>query len=88
MTDVAQTIDWIRKNSDLTDLTQVTYFEGYLETVGKVVVEVHDRGEDDQLRYTIHARTVDLPVKKTANSNAEADLEVAIATTNWQDLRP
>lgn len=86
MENVGTVIDQIRKASDIASLSQVTIFHGYLETVGKVEIEVHDRGEDDDLRYSIHAKTLDLPKQKTANSHAEADLETAIATTHWYQL--
>lgn len=86
MENVKSVLDQIRKASDMASLSQVTMVHGYLETVGKVEIQIHDRGEDDDLRYSIHARTLDLEKPKTANSNAEADLETAIATTHWYQL--
>lgn len=81
-------LDAIGAASGMDSLSKVTIVHGYRDGVGKVVIELHDRGEADPLRYSVHAYTLDLPERRTTNSNAEADLDTAIATTHWDALMP
>lgn len=81
-----QIISQIQKVSEITELAQVTTFEGYLEGAGKIEVSIRDRGEGEQYRYSVYARTLDLPVQKTATGNPERELDTAIATTHWYQL--
>lgn len=87
MENVAQTLEQISKATGMDGLSQVTMVHGYLDQVGKVEIEIHDRGEDDDLRYAVVARTLDLPVQKSATGNPEADLDTAIALVHWGDLK-
>lgn len=80
-------MDMIKKYGQFTDVSEVKYFEGFLDNVGKVIIEVHDRGPDDDLRYAVVARTVDLEKERTATGNPAADLDVVMATVHWDQLK-
>lgn len=82
-----QIIEKIQSASEITELAQVTTFEGYLEGAGLVEVTIRDRGEGEQYRYNVFARTKDLDVQKTATGNPERELDTAIATTHWYQLK-
>lgn len=86
MTNVAKTLELISNATEMHGLSQVTIVHGYLDGVGKVEVEIHDAGENDDRRYSIWAKTLELDVQKTATGNPEPELDTAIAVVHWGDL--
>lgn len=76
--EITEIINAIKKNSPLTEPYHVTTFRSELEGVGRVEVEIHDRGEDDNLRYGVVARTLDLDTPLSEASNAEESIEDAV----------
>ena len=88
MENLTQILEQVSSASGMHGLSQVTTLHGYLEEVGKVEIESHDRGEDDDLRYAVYAKTLDLPEEKTATGNPASELDTAIATTHWYQLKP
>lgn len=80
-------IDQIKKFGEMTSVSQVTTFHGYLEGVGKIEIEILDNGEADHLRYAVRGRTLDMPQQKTVSSNAEPDIASAISMTKWWKLK-
>jgi hypothetical protein len=87
LNNVSKTLELLSDATDLHGLSQVTLVHGYLDGVGKVEVEIHDSGENDDRRYAIYAKTLDLDVQKTATGNPEPDLDTAIALVHWGDLK-
>lgn len=87
MNNVAKTLELIGNATGMHGLSQVTIVHGYLDEVGKVEIEIHDAGENDDRRYSIWAKTVDLDVQKTATGNSEPELDTAIALVHWGDLK-
>lgn len=86
MENLKEVIDLIEKSSQITEVTKETILKGYLEEVGEVEVVVGDRGEGSSPRWSVWARTLDLPTQRTAVSNSGDDLETVIATTHWYQL--
>lgn len=85
--DLNETISRITTASGLSEVRQVTTYEGELEGVGRVEVTVSDRGVGEHSRFSVFARTLDLDVEKTAAGNSDAELDVAISGVHWDDLK-
>lgn len=84
--DTRTIIEKIQASSDITEVAKVTMFEGHLEGAGTVEITIRDRGEGEQYRYSVYAETKDVEPKRTATSNPERELEMAIGLCHWGNL--
>jgi hypothetical protein len=70
----------------LFESSKITTVQGYRNTEAgpiEVTVELHDRGESADPRWSVVARTDN---GRSASGNPDNNLDVALATVHWWDL--
>lgn len=87
MQNLKDVIKQIEEASKISEVAQETRLTGFLDGV-EVAITIRDRGENDPLRWSVWAETLDVEPTRTAGSNPGADLSTVIATTHWYQLLP
>lgn len=85
MNSTDEVIEMLTGIDKISEVAEVRTFEAEYSGVGAVEIKIYDHGSNDSSgRYRVTARPVE--TGSVATTNAEASIELAIATTRWSYL--
>nr|WP_015061720.1 hypothetical protein [Arthrobacter sp. 31.31]AFK88727.1 type 4 fimbrial biogenesis protein PilW [Arthrobacter sp. 31.31] len=84
--DNAKIIARLSEIEELSEVSHVTEFSAW-HGGEEVSVKIFDRGSADPYRYRVFAEVIGSNPRRTATGNGGDDLDTAIATTHWYQLK-